>query len=122
MVVRHAAHFGDIAMLEWACVRSGTRSGTHGGTRATWAWDEFLTCSAAAGGQVATLAWLRAQELPCPWGEAVAATAAYNGRQAALQWLRAQRPPCPWDRASVLHQGRFPRGSQGVAWIQSQPD
>lgn len=48
----------------------------------------------------ARLAWLRAQEPPCPWSARVcyfAAMYADAGGMAVLRWLRAQDPPCPWD-------------------------
>lgn len=48
----------------------------------------------------ARLAWLRAQDPPCPWSARVcyfAAMYADAGGMDVLRWLRAQDPPCPWD-------------------------
>ncbi|AGO83693.1 hypothetical protein psal_cds_189 [Pandoravirus salinus] len=51
-----------------------------------------------------TLAWLRAQDPPCPWDESTCAAAAWYadmGGFKVLRWLRAQDPPCPWDKHTL---------------------
>jgi hypothetical protein len=69
-------------------------------------WDKRCTTAAAAGGDIATLRYLRdgrglvdVNEDPvrCPWGEEACTAAARNGDISTLQWLRSQCPPCPWS-------------------------
>ncbi|AJF98371.1 hypothetical protein TW95_gp1637 [Pandoravirus inopinatum] len=53
----------------------------------------------------AMLAWLRAQEPPCPWNERACSSAAWHTRNSGmevLRWLRAQTPPCPWDARTLV--------------------
>ena len=54
--------------------------------------------SAAAGGSVDVLEWLRAQDPPCPWEKNGAAvlTACIVGHLEVLKWLRAQAFPSSW--------------------------
>jgi hypothetical protein len=54
------------------------------------------SATAAEGGQLAVLQWLRRQEPPCPWDEMTCTAAAEGGQLAVLQWLWGQDPPCPW--------------------------
>nr|UMO79004.1 hypothetical protein [Pandoravirus belohorizontensis] len=51
-----------------------------------------------------TLAWLRAQDPPCPWDESACSAAAWYadaGGFEVLRWLRAQDPPCPCDKHTL---------------------
>ena len=52
-----------------------------------------LCTSAAKGGQLEVLEWLRENE--CPWDEDTCWAAAKGGHLEALQWARAN--DCPWD-------------------------
>ncbi|KAJ1414439.1 hypothetical protein B484DRAFT_165660 [Ochromonadaceae sp. CCMP2298] len=60
-------------------------------------WDQ-LTCGLAAkGGHLHVLRWLRTQDPPCPWGQSTCNFAAHSGHVHVLRWLRTQDPPCPWN-------------------------
>merc|ERR1712224_965414 len=88
-------------------------------------YSAATSTSAAAGGQLETLKWLRSLDPPCPcstwvcnyaaekgdlemlqwareegcpWEEMACMMAARGGHLEVLQWLRSQRPPCPWHR------------------------
>ena len=52
-----------------------------------------LCTSAAKGGQLEVLEWLRENE--CPWDKNTCKEAAYSGHLEVLQWAREN--DCPWD-------------------------
>ena len=66
-------------------------------------WDEGTCRSAARGGHLALLQWMRAPDKPeglCPWDAATCAKAAKFGHMELLQWLRQPgkaEGQCPWD-------------------------
>ena len=53
----------------------------------TCPWDENTCYSAAAGGQLSVLRWLRSQDPPCPWDVDTCAGAANNGHLDAMNNL-----------------------------------
>lgn len=68
------------------------------------------------------LAWLRAQDPPCPWDEGTCSAAAWYadvGGFEVLRWLRAQDPPCPWD-ARTLTALAFRGTAEAFAWAYDQ--
>lgn len=71
----------EISTLEWLC---GEGAPISAGTCA----------SAAAGGNLAALQWLRTS-LKCPWDATTCTKAAEGGHHALLKWAREHG--CPWD-------------------------
>ncbi|BCU03443.1 F-box incomplete domain containing protein [Pandoravirus japonicus] len=68
------------------------------------------------------LAWLRAQDPPCPWDEGTCSAAAWYadvGGSEVLRWLRAQDPPCPWD-ARTLTALAFRGTVEAFVWAYDQ--
>jgi len=64
--------------------------------------DETACEAAAKKGRLEVLQFLRSQSPPCPWGEGVCMVAACGGHLETLQWLRAESPPCPWKEPTVF--------------------
>jgi hypothetical protein len=66
-------------------------------------WGEGTCMSAARGGHLSLLQWMREPDKPegqCPWDAATCAKAAKFGHLELLQWLRQPKSPtgqCPWD-------------------------
>ncbi|WZN63220.1 hypothetical protein HKI87_07g47670 [Chloropicon roscoffensis] len=89
-------------------------------------WDELTCSSAAYGGQLELIKWLRAKG--CPWNINTSRSAAYGGQLEVLQCMRAQDPPCPWDsdvcywaaQKGHLEVLRWAR-SQGCPWNEEVP-
>jgi hypothetical protein len=88
LVVRAVAH-GDVSAAEW--FRVGRASSKVGRSRY---FHESLCASAARGGHLEALQWLR--DRGCQWDSwTCAAEAARGGHLAVLQWARASG--CAWD-------------------------
>jgi hypothetical protein len=78
-----------------------------------------LVPSAARGGHLVVLQWLRAQDPPCPWDERTSGSAAGGGHLELLQWSRAQDPPCPWNVETCNR--AVEEGDLGVLqWLRAQ--
>jgi hypothetical protein len=79
-----------------------------------WAWEPPCnghgndSCSSAAsGGHLAVLQWLRANA--CPWNEYTCSEAAANGHLQLLQWARANG--CPWGEGTCTDAARLEMGT-----------
>lgn len=59
--------------------------------------------SAAAGGQLEALKWLRAQTPPFHWDGKVYASAIRHGHVHILEWAFAQSPPCPQEARTIFN-------------------
>ena len=84
-----SAYYGHLHVLQWALsVCNYVRNAP--------ILDELKSScmSAAAGGQLEVLQWLRAQGYP--WGKRLCANAAINGHQHIIEWAIANG--CQWDR------------------------
>jgi hypothetical protein len=115
-----AAGRGDLPMLKWArqqhppcpwgLCRRPFRPRTLRPDRANgcdWnglqKWTVGACTSAAGGGHLDVLQWLRdpvvhAPHPPCQWDMRVSYEAAAEGHLELMQWARAQEPPCPWSQ------------------------
>jgi len=89
-------------------------------------WDERTCSSAAYGGQLQMIKWLRAKG--CPWDIYTSVSAARGGQLEVLQWMRAQDPPCPWDSIVCVWAARYGHldvlrwaRSQGCPWDDQVP-
>lgn len=82
----HAARAGQLETLEWL----------HG--RYTMSRDSEACNSAAQGGHIHVLEWLRFQKFP--WDELACICAACAGQLEALKWLREKG--CPWDGRTLI--------------------
>ncbi|WZN59600.1 ankyrin repeat protein [Chloropicon roscoffensis] len=60
-------------------------------------WGNSTCYNAARGGHLDALKWARSQDPPCPWGYMTCAYAAQGGHLEVLKWARSQDPPCPWS-------------------------
>ena len=91
VILRAAALYGCLDVLKLWRVRSQSET----------LWTVRVCFSAAWGGQVEMLKWLRSQDPPCPyWNNAYDSACSYaalRGHMDALRWLRSQDPPCPFD-------------------------
>jgi hypothetical protein len=68
-------------------------------SNSTWTWNPGTCGSAAAGGHIHMLRWLRANG--CPWGGSTCSVAAATGQLESLKWCRANG--CPWDASACVH-------------------
>ncbi|KAF8062663.1 SLC4A1AP [Scenedesmus sp. PABB004] len=106
-----AAHFGQIAVLEWAHGEGVDLRGdvcqvaADNGQLGVLRWARAQTpplpwghvCfRASRRGDLEMVRWARSQDEPAPWSEHVCGTAAMHGHLEALCWLRANG--CPWER------------------------
>ena len=80
-------------------------------------WDERTCSSAAYGGQLQMIKWLRAKG--CPWDIYTSVSAARGGQLEVLQWMRAQDPPCPWD-SNVCYYAAEHGHLDVLRWARSQ--
>ena len=90
-----AAKAGQIRALQWMLY------GADPPLKNVTSWDRRygdVCAGAAAGGQLGTLKWLRAQTPPVEWDGTVYQSAAENGHVHILEWAKAQSPPCPEAR------------------------
>ena len=62
-------------------------------------WDEWVCMRAAEGGQLDTLKWLHAQS--ALWNSRTIDEAAEHGRLDIIEWAREQHPPCPWENGDA---------------------
>lgn len=84
-----------------------------------WTCGKHACASAAGGGHIAVLEWLRAQNPPCPWDAKEYTLAARNGHVDVLRWLDAQQPPVPWKAnacAAAAKRGHL----DALHWLRSQ--
>jgi hypothetical protein len=84
-----------------------------------WTCGKHACASAAGGGHIDVLEWLRAQDPPCPWDAKEYTLAARNGHVHVLHWLRAQQPPVPWKAnacAAAAKRGHL----DALHWLRSQ--
>jgi hypothetical protein len=110
------ADSGDLRMLSWLCAqgRPWVVPMTSSWTAAAAAHEcgVELCDSAAAGGHLSALRWLRA--VGCPWQASTCASAALYGHLTVLQWARANGSP--WDEgacARAAHGGH----SHVLQWL-----
>lgn len=59
--------------------------------------------SAAAGGQLEALKWLRAQRPPFSWDGKVYESAIRHGHVHIMEWALAQSPPCPQEARTLFN-------------------
>jgi len=92
VILNGAASYGRLDILEWAHERGYSHACSI--ATSTSAVDERTCSSAALGGRLNILQWLRANGCPCD--ERTCSSAAEGGHLNILQWLRANG--CPWDK------------------------
>jgi len=87
-------------------------------SNSTWTWNPGTCGSAAAGGHIHMLRWLRANG--CPWGGSTCSVAAATGQLESLKWCRANG--CPWDASAWrARHGRQPSPCLGVDVPEQMP-
>lgn len=76
------------------------------------------TChSAAFGGQLDTLKWLRGLDPPCPWDAKTCLAAAWGGHVEVLKWLKQEG--CPWPEFAAQQAASFGR-IEVLEWLRSE--
>ena len=78
----------------WAAAGGGTWTSSSGPGPADASGVRTRVDSAAEGGHLVVLKWLRANG--CPWNEYTCTSAAKGGHLDVLKWARANG--CPWDK------------------------
>ncbi|KAK9867592.1 hypothetical protein WJX84_000618 [Apatococcus fuscideae] len=83
-----AVKHGNLAIVKWL----------GGQEHAAWT-RPFLCVTAAEGGSLEIMTYLRSREVPCPWNLAASQAAARRpGNAPLLRWMAAQIPPCPMNQ------------------------
>ena len=80
-------------------------------------WDTWTSSDAAFGGHLEVLRWARSQG--CPLDERVPIAAAEGGHLEVLQWMRCQDPPCPWN-SDVCYFAAGNGHLEVLRWARSQ--
>lgn len=114
------AWYADGGMHSSACDQSGSAITDEAGTEEVedW-WGPVMCASAARGGHLDLLKWLRGPDVRCRWDARTTAAAAAGGHVDVLAWVLTEcTPPC---RMSMTHEGGPHCSCETIAWAARAP-
>nr|UMO78922.1 hypothetical protein [Pandoravirus belohorizontensis] len=119
------AWYADGGMHSSACDQSGSAITDEAGTEEVeeW-WGPVMCASAARGGHLDLLKWLRGPEVRCRWDARTTAAAAAGGHVDVLAWALTEcTPPCRMSHyhVSPTYEGGDHRSCEVIAWAARAP-
>lgn len=119
------AWYADGGMHSSACDQSGSAITDEAGTEEVedW-WGPVMCASAARGGHLDLLKWLRGPDVRCPWDARTTAAAAAGGHVDVLAWALTEcTPPCHMShwRTPTVHGEGHSTSCETIGWAARAP-